>query len=314
MNNLSIVPSLLVFAEIAHRGSFTEAARQLSLSKSAVSQHLTRLETQLETQLITRHTRGLTLTAAGKSLLNRTALLKDQVNLTLQELNGDEVEPTGTFSITFPYLLEKNVIAPAVSQLSKEFTKLSFRLLMTDERLDIIEHDLDVSIFSGDLVDSSYRMLPIGNSVEHIYASRNYVMNNAEDLSTAESLTDLNWLFVPWQKKATVLTNPVTGESYDIKLNQHICCSSLSSALELAKSDCGIVLLPDIATSPTLTNNELVRIASDLQGKNWPFYFIHPYQKEKPQYVTRFYQLVKHYFAVAKFSKSELLGLFTHPN
>lgn len=63
---------LQVFATVARTGSFTRAAEELLLTQSAVSQHIQGLEAQLGTQLFERSRRGVSLTPAGKTLLEYT--------------------------------------------------------------------------------------------------------------------------------------------------------------------------------------------------------------------------------------------------
>ena len=63
---------LAVFREVAHRGSFAQAAQALRLTPSAVSQQMAALERAAQAGLFERSTRGVTLTAAGQALL-RTA-------------------------------------------------------------------------------------------------------------------------------------------------------------------------------------------------------------------------------------------------
>ena len=53
------------FVEVVRRGSFADAARHLGVSSSHVSRLVSRLETQLGTQLLYRTTRRLKLTDAG---------------------------------------------------------------------------------------------------------------------------------------------------------------------------------------------------------------------------------------------------------
>jgi DNA-binding MarR family transcriptional regulator len=60
---------LEVFVAVCATGSFTRAADQLAVTKSAVSQHVTTLERELGVQLLHRSTRRLTLTDAGTALL-----------------------------------------------------------------------------------------------------------------------------------------------------------------------------------------------------------------------------------------------------
>src|ERR687894_426073 len=57
------------FREVAVRRSFSAAAEALSFTQPAVSQHIARLERALDTPLLVRESRGVTLTPAGEALL-----------------------------------------------------------------------------------------------------------------------------------------------------------------------------------------------------------------------------------------------------
>ncbi len=63
------VPRLRVLREVAHRGSFSAAATSLSYTQSAVSQQIAALEAEAGMALVERHPRGVTLTAAGQTLV-----------------------------------------------------------------------------------------------------------------------------------------------------------------------------------------------------------------------------------------------------
>ena len=60
---------LRTFMEVVDSGSFVTAAEHLSLTPSAVSGHIKRLEQIADTTLLLRTTRRLTLTEAGKSYI-----------------------------------------------------------------------------------------------------------------------------------------------------------------------------------------------------------------------------------------------------
>jgi DNA-binding transcriptional LysR family regulator len=57
-----------VFKEVAEAGNITAAAQSLYISQSAVSQSIKQLESDLQTRLFARNSRGVTLTADGKLL------------------------------------------------------------------------------------------------------------------------------------------------------------------------------------------------------------------------------------------------------
>jgi DNA-binding transcriptional LysR family regulator len=63
------VARLRVLREVAHRGSFSAAAEELSYTQSAISQQIAALEAETGMTLLQRHPRGVSLTAAGQTLV-----------------------------------------------------------------------------------------------------------------------------------------------------------------------------------------------------------------------------------------------------
>src|SRR5881392_319641 len=63
------VGRLRILKEVAYRGSFSAAAEALSYTQSAVSQQIAALEAETGLPLLERHPRGVSLTAAGQTLV-----------------------------------------------------------------------------------------------------------------------------------------------------------------------------------------------------------------------------------------------------
>jgi len=299
MNNINLLPSLLIFAEIANKRSFTLAAKQFGMSKSAISQQLKRLEEEIGQQLLSRHTRGMSLTAAGERLLSRCELLRDQVDLAFEELNHSKETPSGTFALTVPHTCERDIVIPALSQLCKEFPQIEPDLMVTDDIKDLIQDNLDVAIYGGELKDSNYRALPIGTVSEIFCATPAYV----QKYGTLTKINDLhahNIIATPWQKGAlAVYMNNALAEKISVNLNYFAKTNTLPSALEMVLYDMGVALLPEFVIQSAVANGRLARVLPKYQGWQWPFYMIHRFHGEKPIHVSRFYQLVKHFFSKA---------------
>lgn len=78
---ISIIDSrkLLAFDTLARVGSFTEAARELHLTQSAISHAIKALERELDTRLFDRNGRGVTLTPSGQQLLQHTRIILQEM-------------------------------------------------------------------------------------------------------------------------------------------------------------------------------------------------------------------------------------------
>jgi len=303
MNNVKIVPSLLIFAEVASQKSFTLAAKNLGMSKSAISQQVKRLEDEVDQQLLSRHTRGMSLTSAGERLLERCELLRDQVDLAFEELTRSQEMPSGRFALTIPHSCEKDIVIPALSQLCKEFPKIEPDVLVTDEAKDLIQNNLDVSIYAGELKDSNYRALPIGTASESFCATHTYLQQHGR-IVKPDDLLKHQVIATSWQKSPLpVFENRALTEKILVAVDYFAKTNTLPSTFEMVLHDMGVALLPDFVTQSAFASGQLARVLPNYQGRQWPFYMVHRFHGEKPIHVARFYQLVKHYFAKANTNK-----------
>ena len=73
------VARLRVLKEVAYRGSLSAAAAALDYSQSAVSQQISALEAETGMKLLERQPRGVTLTAAGQTLMAHTEAILSRI-------------------------------------------------------------------------------------------------------------------------------------------------------------------------------------------------------------------------------------------
>jgi len=285
----------MVFAEVVKQASFTGAATQLGISKSAVSQQIKSLEADMGIRVLNRTTRGVSTTALGEKLLSRCHILKDQVDLVLKDIANAEENPKGRFAITLPHSLEANVVMPAIEQLCLEYPGIQPELIVSDSSLDLVENNLDVAIHAGELPDSSYRALPIGTVTEIFCASPLYLNKNSIPMKLTD-LAQLKWIATSWQKHKMSIYDITTHEKTIIELKQFSKVNNFPSALSMALRHLGIVLVPENVAKSLIKSGELVHIMKNVTGPLWPLYTVHAYQREKPIHLTRFHQLVCNYF------------------
>jgi DNA-binding transcriptional LysR family regulator len=96
---------MAIFERVAARGSFAGAAKDVSLSPSAVAKLITRLEYRLGVRLINRTTRRLALTAEGEAYLHRVHEILGAIEAAESELASARTSPRGHLRVhTFPVI------------------------------------------------------------------------------------------------------------------------------------------------------------------------------------------------------------------
>lgn len=106
------LPALSAFESAARHQNFAHAAEELSLTASAVSHHVRKLEARLGVSLFQRHARGVTLTAEGRRLADASGSALADMEGALRTLRGDRDEEhrvriTTLHSLSYTWLLPR---------------------------------------------------------------------------------------------------------------------------------------------------------------------------------------------------------------
>ncbi|MDM8010233.1 MAG: LysR substrate-binding domain-containing protein [Parasphingorhabdus sp.] len=153
-NSLERLTGLIAFARAGSLGSFTAAARMLSVSPSAVSKSIKRLEQNLGVPLFTRTTRSLKLTPEGRDLHERALRLLHEAEEIEQAAKSARSEPSGRLRIAAPLPIGIHLLAPALAIFRQKYPQVTVDLRLSDHFVDIIEQGIDVAVRIGDLSDS----------------------------------------------------------------------------------------------------------------------------------------------------------------
>lgn len=153
--SLDRLTGIVAFARAASYGSFTAAAQSLSVSPSAVSKTIQRLEQQLGLRLFTRTTRSLALTPEGRELHDRALHLLRAAEDVVQSAAAARSEPAGTLKVAAPLPIGTRLLAAALPEFRRRYPQLSVDLRLNDRFINLVEEGIDVAIRVGDLADSN---------------------------------------------------------------------------------------------------------------------------------------------------------------
>ena len=143
---------LSVFATVADERSFTRAAIKLGMSSSALSHSLKALEARLGARLLTRTTRSVAPTEAGRKLLEAIVPAFETINAALDRLNATRDVPAGMLRITAVKHAARLVLGPAVSAFLRRFPEIAVEVHAEDQLRDIVADGFDAGVRLGEQV------------------------------------------------------------------------------------------------------------------------------------------------------------------
>lgn len=182
------------FREVAGRGSFSMAAQALDVSKANVSKYVAELETRLGTRLLNRSTRTVSLTDAGRLLLERSAPLMEMIELTRQELQQRSRLPSGRLRLTAPQGLGHNELPPLLAEFMAQYPDVTVSLDLSNQVVDMVGEGIDIAlrvgrIDNGNLIVRKMQQLEFVVCASPSYWERRGVPSHPEDLADHDALT-----------------------------------------------------------------------------------------------------------------------------
>src|SRR4030088_1727780 len=120
--------SIRAFTKVVQHGSFAAAAREMRLSRSAVSKYVIDLEQDLGAQLLVRTTRSASPTENGQAYFERcTAILADleEADLAVTRL---QAEPRGILRVNAPMSFGTLHLGPALVAFMEQYPELQIQL------------------------------------------------------------------------------------------------------------------------------------------------------------------------------------------
>lgn len=147
-----------IFAKVAEKGSFTEAADELGLAKTTVSKAVTRLEERMQTTLLHRTTRQLSLTESGRLSLERAMRIFSDGMAVESEILEEAAIPRGLVRIASTIAFGTGQLAPVLPAFMTKYPEVEIDLCLTDDRVDLIAANFDVALRIGPVADSTMRI------------------------------------------------------------------------------------------------------------------------------------------------------------
>lgn len=206
--------SVSAFIAIATTGSFSEAARQLALSKSVVSDRLQELERALATKLVQRTTRRVSLTADGAVFFERARRLVRDAELATSELAERRNIVTGSLRISAPVSFGYLHLGSALFGFIARYPGVELTLDLEDRFVDLLNEGYDAVVRHGPVRGNRVIVKPLATSSRLLVASPAYLRRcgkpaSVEDLKEHRGIMysyrgGADWRFHVGQRRTTI--------------------------------------------------------------------------------------------------------------
>jgi DNA-binding transcriptional LysR family regulator len=231
------------FAKVVASGSYAEAARQLGLTRSAVSKAVTELEELLGARLLDRTTRRTSPTEVGRAYYERCVDILASIEETELQVSRLHDEPRGVLRVNAPMSFGILYLGGAIADFMAAYPDLKVELLLNDRFIDPLEEGVDVTVRIGTLSDSSLIARKLAPARRMLVASPDYLARHGEP-QTPQDLARhrcLNYGHLTamqhWEFTTTEGTMAVPIASY-------LCSNNGDVLREAALKGNGITLLP----------------------------------------------------------------------
>lgn len=177
-----------VFVAVVDKGSFSGAARALSLPTSNVSRYVAQLEAKLGLRLLERSSRHLNLTEAGKLLHQRAKPMLDALEQTESELTQQHVALRGVLKVSMPTELGPYLFGPVLAEFASLHPGIELECETERAGTQTLQDDVDISIVvsRGPLEDSTLVSRPIVSLPSVVVAAPKLIEQTGLPLRTAE--------------------------------------------------------------------------------------------------------------------------------
>jgi DNA-binding transcriptional LysR family regulator len=289
--------AIQVFAQVVESGSFAKAAERLGLSTSATSRHVADLEAHLQTRLLNRTTRRVSLTESGRAFYERSVQLLADLEEAEQEAALAAVVPRGTIRLTTSVNFGVRHLAPAIAEFLAQHGEVRFDVSLSDRIVDLVEEGFDLAVRVGaagadNLVARKLgetRLVPCASPQ---YLSAHPAPKTPEDLAghncfTYEYLAPRNiWRF-----------RDSGGNERAVRVAGTLHSNNGDLLAEVAARGAGVVFEPAFIVGPDVRAGRLVPLLQEFTPPPVPIYAVYPSRKHLSAKVRRFVEFLVERFA-----------------
>ncbi len=287
---------LQAFVAVARANSFTRAAAQLGLSRSALSHAMSALEARLGVRLLTRTTRSVSVTEAGARLLGVLSPRFDDIEVELANLTALRDKPAGTVRITTHDHAIKTALWPRLASMLLAYPDVNVEISVDYGLTDIAAQRFDAGVRSGDLLNKDMIAVRIAPDLKMAVAATPGYLEGRPRPQHPRDLTDhrcIN-LRLPTQGGLYAWEFEKGGQALQVRVDGQVIFNNALLMLDAALDGLGLCFLPLDLVQSHFDAGRLVPVLQDW----WPtfpgYHLYYPSRRQMSPALTLVIDALRH--------------------
>ena len=274
--------AMSVFSAIIDGGSLSAAGRRLNLPLATVSRKLADLEAHLNARLITRSTRKLVLTDAGRDYLAACRQILEQVDEAERAAGGAYTNVKGQLVIAAPIVFGRLHVVPVAAAFLEQHPDVDIQLRLGDRNVNLIEEHVDLALRIGHLPDSNLVATQVGSIRRVVCASPAYLEQFGMPRSIDELAAHRCISFDGLDGTNSWTFAGQGGEKRQVPIHSRLTVSTADAAIKAAALGLGLTRVLSYQVADALRDGRLVRVLTDDEPPAVPASLIYPGQGRLP--------------------------------
>jgi DNA-binding transcriptional LysR family regulator len=278
------IDAMRLFVRVSELNSFSAAAQQLGLARSAVTRQIAALEAHLGVKLLARSTRRLALTTAGTAYLEKCRVILNLVDAAETGLAEERQTPRGAIRLSLPLSFGLRHLAPLLLDFASLYPEVSLDMDYSDHRSNLFEEGLDLAIRITPRLQPGDVARRVSSARLVVLAAPDYLARHGEPRHP-EELIHHECLGYTAAARSGSWPFTVEGAVQGFPVRSRIQANNGDVLLEAAVRGLGIVIQPTFLAAPALAAGSVREILKDFAIPELGIYAVLPSNRHMPHRV-----------------------------
>lgn len=267
--------SIEAFVRVAEASSFVEAARQLGVTSSVVTNRIQQLEKFVNAPLFHRSTRHVRLSEVGEAFYRECAEVVGRVNELTDQMRELRATPTGRLRIQMLPGFALGHFGVPMAEFNRRYPGIQLDVIVNDRVVDPVEEGFDIAFQIFPAISESLIERRLFTVRRLFCAAPAYIAEHGAPQHPRDLLQHTTALYSGYpSRNRWTLTR--AEEVVEMELPGMIRSNSVHLLRDYALTGGGVVCLPTLVASASLLDGSLVPILTEYHLSHLSFAAVYP--------------------------------------